>query len=113
MTAVELSLEQVNHVADLATLALTDQERETFRLQLSAILEYAERLRQLDTGDIPLTAAVTFAPLSTGLPLENVMRDDEARPSLPVEDVLANAPAVEDNCFRVPVVLPAPPGDGQ
>ncbi len=101
MTAVTLSIEQVNHVADLARLALTGQEREMFRLQLSAILEYAERLRQLDTGDIPLTATV--------LPLENVMRDDEARPSLPVDDVLANAPAVEDGCFRVPVVLPAPP----
>jgi aspartyl-tRNA(Asn)/glutamyl-tRNA(Gln) amidotransferase subunit C len=101
MTAVKLSLEQVDHVADLARLALTDQERETFRLQLSAILEYVEKLRQLDTSDIPLTATV--------LPLENVMRDDEARSSLPVEDVLANAPAVEDGCFRVPVVLPAPP----
>jgi len=101
MSAVELSPEQVDHVADLARLALTDQEREIFRLQLSAVLEYAERLRQLDSGDIPLTATV--------LPLENVMRDDEARPSLPVEDVLSNAPAVEDGCFRVPVVLPAPP----
>jgi aspartyl-tRNA(Asn)/glutamyl-tRNA(Gln) amidotransferase subunit C len=100
MTTVKLSLEQVDHVADLARLALTDQERETFRLQLSAVLEYAERLRQLDTGDIPLTATV--------LPLENVMRNDEARPSLPVEDVLANAPAVEDGCFRVPIVLPTP-----
>ena len=100
MTAVKLSLEQVDHVADLARLALTDQERETFRLQLSAVLEYAERLRQLDTGDIPLTATV--------LPLENVMRNDEVRPSLPVEDVLANAPAVQDGCFRVPIVLPAP-----
>ena len=100
MTAVKLSLEQVDHVADLARLALTDQERETFRLQLSAVLEYAERLRQLDTGGIPLTATV--------LPLENVMRNDEVRPSLPVEDVLANAPAVQDDCFRVPIVLPAP-----
>ncbi len=99
MTAAELSLKQVDHVADLAKLALTEQERETFRLQLSAVLEYAERLRQLDTGDIPLTATV--------LPLENVMRDDEARPSLPVEDVLANAPAVENGCFRVPIILPS------
>ncbi|MBN1137501.1 MAG: Asp-tRNA(Asn)/Glu-tRNA(Gln) amidotransferase subunit GatC [Anaerolineae bacterium] len=108
MTAVKLSIEQVDHVADLVRLALTDQERETFRLQLSAILEYAGRLRRLDTGGIPLTTAV--------LPLENVMRDDEVQPSLPVEDVLANAPAVEDGCFRVPVILPTPlaagPEDG-
>ena len=94
---VKLTHAQVDHVAELAKLALTDQEREAFCLQLSAILDYAERLQQLDTGDI--------APTSTVLPLENVMRDDEARPSLPVADVLANAPAVEENCFRVPVVL--------
>lgn len=106
MTAAELSLAQVDHVADLAKLALTDQERETFRLQLSAVLEYAERLRCLDVGDIPLTATV--------LPLENVLRDDEPYPSLPVEDVLANAPTVEGNCFRVPIILPSAsePGPG-
>ena len=98
MTTVKLSLKQVDHVAGLAKLALTNQERKTFRLQLSAILEYAERLRRLDTGDIPLTATV--------LPLENVMRDDETCPSLPVEEVLANAPAMEGGCFRVPLVLP-------
>ena len=101
MPVMKLSPAQVDHVADLAKLALTDQERETFRRQLSAVLEYAERLRLLDTGDIPLTATV--------LPLENVMRDDEVYPSLPVEDVLANAPVVDDGCFRVPVVLPMPP----
>jgi aspartyl-tRNA(Asn)/glutamyl-tRNA(Gln) amidotransferase subunit C len=94
---VKLTHAQVDHVAELAKLALTDREREAFCLQLSAILDYAERLRQLDTGDI--------APTSTVLPLENVMRYDEVGPSLPVADVLANAPAVEENCFRVPVVL--------
>jgi aspartyl-tRNA(Asn)/glutamyl-tRNA(Gln) amidotransferase subunit C len=94
---MKLSPAQVDHVAELARLALTDQERELFREQLSSILGYAERLQQLDTGDIPPTATV--------LPLENVMRDDEVQPSLPLDDVLANAPAVEDNCFRVPLVL--------
>jgi aspartyl-tRNA(Asn)/glutamyl-tRNA(Gln) amidotransferase subunit C len=94
---MRLSLEQVQHVADLAQLALTEREQELFRGQLSSILEYAERLRQLDTGAIPPTATV--------LPLENVMRDDEAQPSMPLADVLANAPAVEDACFQVPVVL--------
>jgi aspartyl-tRNA(Asn)/glutamyl-tRNA(Gln) amidotransferase subunit C len=94
---MKLSPAQVDHVAELARLALTDQDRELFREQLSSILGYAERLQQLDTGDIPPTATV--------LPLENVMRDDEVQPSLPLDDVLANAPAVEDNCFRVPLVL--------
>ena len=94
---MKLSLAQVEHVAKLAQLALTDQEKELFRDQLSSILQYAERLQELDTGDIPPTASV--------LPLENVMRDDEVRPSLPLADVLTNAPAVENDCFRVPVVL--------
>jgi aspartyl-tRNA(Asn)/glutamyl-tRNA(Gln) amidotransferase subunit C len=94
---MKLSLAQVDHVAKLAQLALTDQEREMFRDQLSSILGHAERLQELDTDDIPPTATV--------LPLQNVMRDDEIQPSLPLDDVLANAPAVEDNCFRVPLVL--------
>ena len=94
---MKLSLAQVEHVAELAQLALSDGEKELFRQQLSSILEYAERLQQLDTDAIP--------PTSTVLPLENVMRDDEVRPSLPLPDVLANAPAIEEDCFRVPVVL--------
>jgi aspartyl-tRNA(Asn)/glutamyl-tRNA(Gln) amidotransferase subunit C len=93
----KLSLTQVQHVADLARLALTEEEKELFREQLSSILAYAERLQQLDTRDIPPTATV--------LPLVNVLREDEVRPSLPREDVLANAPQVEEGQFRVPVVL--------
>ena len=94
---MKLSPAQVEHVAELAQLALSDEEKELFGRQLSTILEYAERLQQLDTDAIP--------PTSTVLPLENVMRRDEARPSLPLADVLANAPTVEADCFRVPVVL--------
>ena len=98
---MKLSLAQVEHVARLAQLTLSDQEKELFREQLSSILEYAERLQQLDTSTIPPTATV--------LPLENVMRDDEVYPSLPLDDVLTNAPDTEDGHFRVPVVLE---GDG-
>jgi aspartyl-tRNA(Asn)/glutamyl-tRNA(Gln) amidotransferase subunit C len=94
---MRLSLAQVEHVANLAQLALSDAEKELFQEQLSSILEYAERLQELDTDTIPPTATV--------LPLENVMRDDEIQPSLPRADVLANAPTVEDGCFKVPVVL--------
>ena len=94
---MRLSPAEVEHVAELARLALSDQEKELFGEQLSSILEYVERLQQLDTGAIPPTATV--------LPLENVMRDDEVQPSLPLADVLANAPDVEANCFRVPLVL--------
>jgi aspartyl-tRNA(Asn)/glutamyl-tRNA(Gln) amidotransferase subunit C len=94
---MKLSLAQVEHVARLAQLTLSDQEKELFREQLSSILEYAQRLQQLDTSAIPPTASV--------LPLENVMRDDQVRPSLPLASVLANAPATENSFFRVPVVL--------
>lgn len=94
---MKLSLDQVEHVAELARLALSDQEKEVFRVQLSSILEHAERLQALDTDDIPLTTSV--------LPLSNVMRQDEIGASLPREDALANAPDVEDGFFRVPVVL--------
>jgi aspartyl-tRNA(Asn)/glutamyl-tRNA(Gln) amidotransferase subunit C len=98
---MRLSLEQVEHVADLARLALTEEEKELFCEQLSSILEYAERLQELDTGAIPPTASV--------LPLENVMRDDEVRPSLPRGEAMQNAPAQSDGYFQVPVVLE---GDG-
>jgi aspartyl-tRNA(Asn)/glutamyl-tRNA(Gln) amidotransferase subunit C len=87
----------VEHVAELAQLALSEREKDLFREQLSTILAYAERLQELDTDTIPPTANV--------LPLENVMREDEVHPSLPLADVLANAPEVENDCFRVPVVL--------
>jgi aspartyl-tRNA(Asn)/glutamyl-tRNA(Gln) amidotransferase subunit C len=94
---MRLSLAQVEHVAQLAQLTLSDQEKELFCEQLSSILEYAQRLQELDTSVIPPTATV--------LPLENVMRDDQIRPSLPLEDALANAPDTENNYFRVPVIL--------
>jgi aspartyl-tRNA(Asn)/glutamyl-tRNA(Gln) amidotransferase subunit C len=94
---MRLSLAQVEHVAQLAQLTLSDQEKELFCEQLSSILEYAQRLQQLDTGAIPPTATV--------LPLENVMRDDQIQPSLPLADALANAPRIENGYFRVPVVL--------
>jgi aspartyl-tRNA(Asn)/glutamyl-tRNA(Gln) amidotransferase subunit C len=94
---MSLSLPQVEHVAKLAQLALTEQEKKLFLEQLSSILEYAERLQELDTDAI--------LPTATVLPLENVMREDLIQPSLAHADVVANAPRVEGGCFRVPVVL--------
>jgi aspartyl-tRNA(Asn)/glutamyl-tRNA(Gln) amidotransferase subunit C len=98
---VKLSRAQVEHVALLAQLALSDREVELFREQLSSILEYVECLRRVDTRAIPPTASI--------LPLGNVLREDEVEPGLPLSEVLANAPAVEDGLFQVPVVLE---GDG-
>ncbi len=94
---VELSREEVRHIADLARLTLSDEEQDLYREQLSSILEHFERLQTLDTETIPPTATV--------LPLRNVVRDDEPRPPFPREDILANGPATEEGCFEVPAVL--------
>jgi len=93
----KLSRVEVEHIAELAKLSLTDAEKEQFREQLSAILEYAEILQRLDTEAIPPTATV--------LPLRNVMAAAQVRPSFPREDILANAPEVEDGCFKVRAIL--------
>jgi aspartyl-tRNA(Asn)/glutamyl-tRNA(Gln) amidotransferase subunit C len=92
-----LTRDQVEHVANLAKLGLSEEEIELYRGQLSAILEYAAILQQLDTEAIPPTATV--------LSLCNVMRADEPAASLSQEDTLANAPAVADGHFQVRAIL--------
>ncbi len=92
-----LTLSEVDHIAELARLSLTDAEKALYREQLSAILDYAAAIQQVDTSAIPPTATV--------LPLRNVMRDDIAATSLPTEDVLANAPDAAEGCFRVKAIL--------
>ena len=94
---MKLTLAQVEHIAELAKLALSDDEKSRYQEQLSAILEYAERLQAVDTSAIPPTATV--------LPLRTVMRADEPHDSMSREDVLANAPQAEADCFRVQAVL--------
>ena len=92
-----LTRKQVEHVANLAKLALTDHEIEVYRRQLSAILEYAAILDRLDTDMIPPTATV--------LPLRNVMREDKAAASLQQADALANAPSANEGYFQVKAIL--------
>ena len=94
---MSLTREEVLHIAQLAHLGLSEDEVPKFQEQLSEILGHFEALRALDTEGVP--------PTSHPLPLESVMREDEAAPSLPVEDVLANAPNVENDLFRVRAVL--------
>jgi aspartyl-tRNA(Asn)/glutamyl-tRNA(Gln) amidotransferase subunit C len=94
---MKLSREEVEHIADLARLALTEDEVARFQEQLSTILEHFEHLQELETQDIPPTATV--------LPLRSVMRPDEARPPLAREELLENAPEARDGCFKVPAVL--------
>lgn len=94
---MRLSREVVDHVAMLARLGLTEEERERMREQLSSILEHVSLIQELDTEAIPPTAQV--------IALRNVWREDEVRPSLPLEEVLKNAPDAEDNMFKVNAVL--------
>lgn len=93
----KLSLEEVEHIAELARLGLSSAEKEMFRDQLSAILDYADMLNHLDTTGVP--------PTASALPLSNVMRSDEATPSLTTEDALTNAPRLDANQFQVRAIL--------
>jgi aspartyl-tRNA(Asn)/glutamyl-tRNA(Gln) amidotransferase subunit C len=92
-----ISLAEVEHVARLARLDLSPAEKEHLRDQLDTILGYVELLRGVDTSGVEPTAHV--------LPLANVMRDDEVRPSYPLEAMLANAPAPDGDAFGVPRIL--------
>jgi aspartyl-tRNA(Asn)/glutamyl-tRNA(Gln) amidotransferase subunit C len=89
----------VDHVARLARLALTDEERERFGQQLVQILEHAERVREVAAEDVP--------PTSHPVALANVLRDDLPRPSLTQRDALAGAPEVEQQRFKVPRIIEA------
>jgi aspartyl-tRNA(Asn)/glutamyl-tRNA(Gln) amidotransferase subunit C len=92
-----LSQAEVEHIAELVKLALTEEEKEVFALQLSSILEHFQALQALDTTGIPPTAQV--------ITLKNVTRADEVVPSLSLEEALANAPQAEKGYFKVPAVL--------
>lgn len=89
--------QDVEHVAKLARLELSAEETGQFTEQLNAILKYAEKLNELDTSQVEPTTHV--------LPITNVMREDEQRPSVPVEQAMLNAPDEEEGQFRVPAVL--------
>lgn len=92
-----LTAEEVRHIATLARVALSDEEVERFRVQLSGILDHFQVLNDIDTADVPPTAQT--------LNLNTVQRPDEVLPSLPRTDVLKNAPRTEDGYIRVRAVL--------
>lgn len=94
---MKIDRETVEHIAELAKLKLTEDEINLYAEQLSAILDYAESLQEIDTSAIPPTASV--------LPLRNVLRPDEAQPSLPRDEALANAADKADGQFRVDAIL--------
>ncbi|WCN37461.1 Asp-tRNA(Asn)/Glu-tRNA(Gln) amidotransferase subunit GatC [Aneurinibacillus uraniidurans] len=88
---------EVEYVAKLARLNLTEEEAVKYTEQLNSILEFAGKLNELDTADVPPTSHV--------LNVYNVMRDDIVVPSLSHEDALRNAPDEEDGQFKVPAVI--------
>ena len=92
-----LSPQEVDHIANLARLQLSDDEKNHYREQLSAILDYVARLQELDTTAIEPTSSV--------LPPRSVLREDIIRPSLPTDELLKNASETENHQFRVPPVL--------
>jgi aspartyl-tRNA(Asn)/glutamyl-tRNA(Gln) amidotransferase subunit C len=94
---MSLTRKEVEHIALLAHLQLSDEELELYRGQLEHVLDYASYLRKVDTSSVP--------PTTTVLPLRTVVRDDTPRPSLPREDALANAPQQERDMFRIPPVF--------
>jgi aspartyl-tRNA(Asn)/glutamyl-tRNA(Gln) amidotransferase subunit C len=94
---VKITRAEVEHVARLARLELTEDEKERMTAQLDAILGYMEKLNALDTSQVE--------PTTTVIPMVSVMRDDVVRPSLDREEALANAPDRADAFFRVPRII--------
>jgi aspartyl-tRNA(Asn)/glutamyl-tRNA(Gln) amidotransferase subunit C len=94
---MKITKEQVEHVAKLARLAITEEEKATFSEQLSSILTYVEQLNQLDTSKVEPTSHV--------LSMQNVFREDRVKDSLPREEILAGAPDASEEFFRVPRII--------
>lgn len=92
-----LSTSEVEHVARLARLELSDEEKERFTHQLNDILQYVEKLKELNTEGVE--------PTAHAIPLQNIFREDQVRPSMDREAVLSNAPDREDVFFKVPQIM--------
>jgi aspartyl-tRNA(Asn)/glutamyl-tRNA(Gln) amidotransferase subunit C len=97
MTEAKITKAEVEHVARLARLDLDEDAKERMRSQLDSILTYIDQLRELDTEPVP--------PTSHAIPMVNVMREDEVRPSSPLEAMLANAPERDGDLFRIPKII--------
>ncbi len=98
---MRLSIQDVEHIALLARLHLSAEEKELYQEQLSNILDHISKLQELDTRDVPPMASVAVR--------QSRLRADVPGPAMPREDLLRNAPAVADNQFRVPPVLDGGP----
>lgn len=87
----------VDHVAKLARLGLSDEEKTLFAKQLGDILDFAASLQKLKTDDLP--------PSSHAIPIRNVWREDEVKPFANISSLIANAPAEENGAFKVPRIM--------
>jgi aspartyl-tRNA(Asn)/glutamyl-tRNA(Gln) amidotransferase subunit C len=94
---MKITRREVEHVARLARLGLSEEEIDRMRAQLDAILNYVDKLNELETRDVP--------PTSHAIPMTNVFREDAVRPCLSQEEALANAPDRQEGFFRVPRIL--------
>ena len=87
----------VEHIARLARLGLSEEEKKLYEKQLSAILDYADNLKKIKTDNVP--------PTSHAVPLKNVCREDKAIPCADTAEIVANGPQVEANMFKVPRIV--------
>lgn len=94
---MKISIQDVEHVALLSRLELSEEEKGQFAEELSKIFEHVEQLNELDVTDVP--------PTAHALPVQNVFREDIPLPSLSNEEAIANAPDKEDGCFKVPQIV--------
>ncbi len=94
---MKVTIKDVEYIAKLARLEYSDDEKKIFTEQFNTILAYIDKLNELNTDEIE--------PLSHVIELSNVMREDEVKPSLPVDEVLKNAPSKTDSFFKVPKVI--------
>jgi aspartyl-tRNA(Asn)/glutamyl-tRNA(Gln) amidotransferase subunit C len=92
-----ITKKDVEHVALLARLALTEEEKERFTKQLGKILEHAGKIKEIDTSKVPPTSHI--------VPLDNVFREDKAGECLSQEEALSNAPEKEEGAFLVPKIV--------
>jgi aspartyl-tRNA(Asn)/glutamyl-tRNA(Gln) amidotransferase subunit C len=97
MPEAKISLEQVRHVAKLSRLALSEEQVQKYAGQLESILAYVAKINSADIGGVE--------PMAHAVPLHNVLREDVVEPSLPVEEVLKNAPDTDGPFFKVPKII--------
>ncbi|MDK2799468.1 MAG: aspartyl-tRNA(Asn)/glutamyl-tRNA(Gln) amidotransferase subunit [Clostridiales bacterium] len=94
---MKITREQVEHVANLARLNLTEEEKERLTSEMESIIAFADKLNELDTSEVE--------PTAHAIPIQNVFREDVVEPSYDRGKILQNAPSQEKGCFKVPNIV--------